>query len=935
VKLLRYMLVAGTAVAATLTAWGDSVHAKPPHKAAIVRFYGDLLPKQFHSCNTCHLSDEEIGQLKESELGTGEKKPWNAFGRSLQELGKKHAASERGRGQPGAILERIGQVASLDADGDGVPNELELFAGTSPAIAKERPSGEQLSAAKSRLDEFHSGEGALVWNPFQPVERPETPAAGGDWVRNPIDAFILVEHERLGLKPRPPAEKEALLRRVYLDLVGLPPTRDELREFLNDSSPDAYDRVVDRLLASPLYGERWGRHWMDVWRYSDWAGWGQQVRDSQPHIWQWRDWIIESLNADKGYDQMVLEMLAGDELTPGDRDALRGTGFLVRQYKRLSREQWLTDTVDHTSRAFLGVTLKCAQCHDHMYDLLTQEEHYRFRAIFEPYQVRTDPLPGQLDPEKGGLPRAYDAELGAATYLYVNGDERKPDKSKPMLPGTPAFLGGGESTAEPISLPVESFYPALAPFVIDEMLAKSRSSVAGTQEAAAKADKGEQSADGVVAEVAIAKANLAAAEAELRSLEARVAVERAKYLETGKPDDEIKALTQAASKAELQAAVAKVEAAVLAAEQEVAKSRQAAEKDEKAKKGLAEAEKKLDALRKELDKSLAASKTETDKYSPLGPIYPRTSTGRRLALARWIANPQNPLTARVAANHIWARHFGVGLVPSMDEFGQNRKAPSHPALLDWLAAELMAPSGNLAADDCGCGGWSMKHLHRLIVTSNTYRTASTNDPECYGIDPDNKYLWRTTPRRVEAEVIRDSVLYVAGALDLTQGGPELDHMKGLSVLRRSVYFRSAPEKQMLFLQLFDMAPPTECYERRESVVPQQALALANSELTVREARRLARRLLGDSSDDSPGDTATYITAAFEQVLSRTPTGDELQTCLDFVTQQSSRYEGHASNLGATTAEPADLAKPSADPATRARENLVHVLLNHHEFVSIR
>jgi hypothetical protein len=178
-------------------------------------------------------------------------------------------------------------------------------------------------------------------------------------------------------------------------------------------------------------------------------------------------------------------------------------------------------------------------------------------------------------------------------------------------------------------------------------------------------------------------------------------------------------------------------------------------------------------------------------------------------------------------------------------------------------------------------------------------------------------------------------LFVSGALDLTMGGPEIDQIKGLSVPRRSVYFRSAPEKQMLFLQLFDMAAPTECYERRESVVPQQALALVNSELTVREARRLARRLLGEASGKSPGDVATYISAAFEQLLSRTPTADELQTCLDFVTQQVGRYSDSANTFGATTSDAADLSKPSADPATRARENLVHVLLNHHEFVSIR
>src|SRR5204862_6883381 len=208
------------------------------------------------------------------------------------------------------------------------------------------------------------------------------------------------------------ASKEVLLRRIYLDLIGLSPTPEEQSAFLNDRSPRAYEKVVDSLLDDPRYGERWGRHWMDVWRYSDWAGWsgGNQIRDSKPHIWKWRDWIVESLNADKGYDQMIVEMLAGDELAPEGANILRATGFLVRNYKMLSREQWLEDTVKHTSQAFLGVTLGCAKCHDHMFDPISQAEYYQIRAVFEPHQVRTDRIPGQLDTAKDGLVRVYDTE---------------------------------------------------------------------------------------------------------------------------------------------------------------------------------------------------------------------------------------------------------------------------------------------------------------------------------------------------------------------------------------------------------------------------------------------------------------------------------------------------------------------------------------------
>ena len=198
------------------------------------------------------------------------------------------------------------------------------------------------------------------------------------------------------------------MRRVYLDLVGLPPTRDELAAFLADDSPNAYEAVVDRLLASPQYGERWARHWMDVWRYSDWAGYKEEIRNSARHIWRWRDWIVESLNADKGYDRMATEMLAGDELAPTDPNTLRATGFLVRNWEKFNRNSWLEATIEHTAKAFLGVTMNCCRCHDHKFDPISQVEYFQFRAIFEPHEVRTERVPGQPDVLKDGLPRICD-----------------------------------------------------------------------------------------------------------------------------------------------------------------------------------------------------------------------------------------------------------------------------------------------------------------------------------------------------------------------------------------------------------------------------------------------------------------------------------------------------------------------------------------------
>ena len=236
---------------------------------------------------------------------------------------------------------------------------------------------------------------------FQRIERPTLPYADGDATDsgNPIDRLLGARQAEKGLKPQSPAERSLLIRRLYLDLVGLPPSPEQLHD------PRPWEQIVDELLASPQYGERWGRHWMDVWRYTDWYGLGAQLRNSQKHIWHWRDWIVDSLNADKGYDRMILEMLAGDELAPDDPDVVAGTGFLARNYYLFNRTTWLDDTIEHTGKAFLGLTINCAKCHDHKYDPISHVDYYSFRAIFEPHQVRLDPVPGVVDLETDGLPR--------------------------------------------------------------------------------------------------------------------------------------------------------------------------------------------------------------------------------------------------------------------------------------------------------------------------------------------------------------------------------------------------------------------------------------------------------------------------------------------------------------------------------------------------
>ncbi len=890
--------------------------ARPAHKQALLDLFGPSLPRKLHDCRTCHLPDRP-GAVEED-------KPHNPFGARLKAV----RSELRKAGKATDVAARILAIADEDSDGDGVSNVLELLSGHSPGDARDKPGPAEIASARKALALWQARRQAgYAWQPFLPVRRPAVPRATLPGGRNPIDAFLAVEQQRQGLAPRPEAAKHVLMRRVYLDLIGLPPTRAELHEFLSDPAPDAYEKIVDRLLASPQYGERWGRHWMDVWRYADWAGYGAEVRDSQKHVWHWRDWIIESLNADKGYDRMVQEMLAADELAPTDPKALRATGFLVRNWYKFNRNVWLDRTVEHTGKAFLGITLNCARCHDHFFDPFTQKEYYGFRALFEPHQVRTDRLPGVADLERNGLPRVYDANLGALTHLFVRGDEAHPDKRSPVAPVVPAALGG-KFAIEPVALPKLAFLPDKRAFVKADALAASRAAIERARIDAGAARRnaavavgplvGAPGLAGLGRALAVSRIAelLALAELDLKIAEAKhvalVAVLAAEELEdaggTASPD--WRRAAQGAQKAQREIGLLDAQrderAARLAHVLAPRKNRPAT------MQRLATATQRLAKAQAELLKPAG-----TDHVRRKLTAYPATSTGRRSALAKWIASPDNPLAARVAVNHVWLRHFGKGLVPTEFDFGRNGQAPTHPELLDWLAAEFMER------------GWSMKALHRLLVTSAAYRRSSTGDETNLARDPDNRYLWRMNSRRMEGEVVRDSLLAVAGRLDRTMGGPDLDHNLGLTSARRSLYFRHAAERQMEFLMLFDAASVNECYRRTESIVPQQALALANSSLAIAQGRLTARALSREEKTD-----AGFVRAGFEQVLGRRPSSAELATCVEFLREQSALLadKKRLTPFGAGAASPVP---PAADPRQRAREGLIHVLLNHHDFVTVR
>ena len=907
-----------------------TVVATPANKAALDRHYDRFLTKELNRCTTCHLPSANKSPQSLEEF------PHNPFGARLRALGTELTPA----GKPKDIPARLTAVAEEDSDGDGVANQLELLLGHNPGDASDKPSAKEQRESARRQSEFAKFLAGYRWRPFEPVQRPPVPQVKNRrWVRNPLDAFIAAEHEARGLKPRPEAGKEVLLRRVYLDLIGLTPTPAEQDAFLKDKSPDAYEKVVDQLLADARYGERWARHWMDVWRYSDWAGWsdGNQIRDSKPHIWRWRDWIVESLNTNKPYDQMLVEMLAADEIAPENTPMLRATGFLVRNYKMLSREQWLEDTIHHTAKAFLGLTLHCAKCHDHQTDPIAQSDYYQVRAIFEPHQVRTDRVPGQTNTALDGLVRVYDVDTNPPTWLFLRGDERHPDTNRVMQPGVPRALGGAFEV-QPVKLPRLAAHPDHREFVVKDILAAADKALADAREALVKLQTNSKAEPDKLAEAELA---LDLAGIRREALAAVLAVEKLDEDAGQKKTEEWHAAATNAVTAQRRVAVAdaklKLHSARMAQAAAQTKADEAAKTAAEKKEAAEKASKELESASKkiaEAEKTLAEK--EKDQTSTAGVGYkarstddfPDSSTGRRLAFARWVADPRNPLTARVAANQIWLRHFGRGIVPTPADFGRNGRPPSHPQLLDWLAAELMNPlNGPIAKSERTTRGqepfhdstpWGMKHIHRLIVTSATYRQASTPDAVGGREDPDNVYLWRMNSRRLEAELVRDNVLWVAGSLDLAMGGPDIDHKLGLTSKRRSLYLRQAAEKEVEFLRIFDGPSVTECYERRPSVMPQQALALANSELAFSQARVLR----ADLDKAAGSDDARFVSEAFRRILGRRATAEEVRLCREFL--DSPHHEP-------TQKE----AKASQSSAERSRENLVRVLLNHNDFLAVR
>jgi Protein of unknown function (DUF1553)/Protein of unknown function (DUF1549) len=687
-----------------------------------------------------------------------------------------------------------------------------------PATPREKPIG--------AVDREH-------WAFKRPI-RPRLPTVvDSSWTRNLIDAFILATLEESGVRPAPEADRATLLRRLTFDLTGLPPTPNEIDDFVDDQSPNAYERVVDRLLASPQYGIRWGQYWLDLARYADTDGF--EFDQARPNAWRYRDWVVDALNQDLRYDVFIQRQIAADETDPDDSSAFVATGF-NRCYpdmvdlndQALRRQNALNDVTETAGLVFLGLTIGCARCHDHKFDALRQSDFYRLQAFFTPARFRDDYPLGTPEARVAHeqKTRAWEAELARVQSELIRLEAPAREKLAPGLPPS-----------------------------ADELVIRA---------AQKTADERTPAEVRLVFE-ALSKDPRVKAPALLAAMEPEAATERAALLDR------------------------------------LAKIRQAAPAPLPLARGLDETGTTAPPTYLLRRGELSAKGAEVVPAFPVVldenvPAIPPTthSTGRRAALARWLTRTDHPLTARVLVNRLWQHHFGRGIVATPSDFGTIGEPPTHPELLDWLATELVMR------------GWSQKAMHRLMVTSATYRQSSTTKkgiaartPGDDHPDPDNTLLWSFRRRRLDGETIRDALLAVSGQLNPALGGPsvfpelpaELTKLSSKGAIwpvspgaddrnRRGLYVFIRRNLRYPFFEAFDR-PDTNasCPDRPVTTIAPQALSLLNSKIAQDAARALARRILAEAGPDKDA----RIRHAYRLTLGRAPDQDESRLARDFLT----------------------------------------------------
>ncbi len=742
---------------------------------------------------------------------------------------------------------------------------------------------------------------------FQPPRRiPEPDVNTANRVRTPIDRFLLAKLEENGLGFSPDVDKRVLVRRAYLDLIGLPPEPAAVAAFIEDSRPDAWEHLLDDLLKSPHYGERWGRHWLDAAGYVD-GKLDNDLGTIYPNngIWRYRDYVIQALNDDMPFDQFLTEQIAGDELVDWrqaetfdarTKSLLTATGFLRNvddhtdfpQYGIEKRYEVVNETLDMFSTAVLGLTMECCRCHNHKYDPLPQRDYYRLMACFEPafnphaWKIPKDRYLADVSPKERATIDQRNVEIDAEVAELSKGEAMTREQVRRRL-----YEMRLASLSEEIRADVKQAFELAA-----DKRNEAQAALAAAHEATLRISDADIDAALTDSEKEALK-NSVEQRTSLVSQKKSYGVIQALW-DVGEPP-----ISHVHRRGNVKTHGVLVQPGFPEILQPVANV------DFRSAKVIPFAERKATIP--------SDAKGET--------------SGRRLALANWLTQPDHPLTARVFVNRVWHHHFGRGIVETLGNFGHSGSLPSHPELLDWLAVDFMEH------------GWSVKRLHRQIMLSTAYRQSSrrpdrgseqsTAAPSGESLDPENRLLWRMNLRRLEAEIVRDAVLTASGALDRTAGGPPIEITNpadGLSEAkpaptpsspdRRSIYLFARRVYPLKFLEIFD-APimPVNCTQRANSATVLQSLAVLNSEFLFAQSDRMAERLSATAAD-----TPARIELAFQIVFARRPTDTELSKSAAFVHEQAVGYEASRTPI---------------DQAQRmALADFCHMLLSSNEFLYV-
>ncbi len=804
-----------------------------------------------------------------------------------------------------AFIRQGGNSGSVIVPGKGADSLLIKAVSGADGVQAMPPKGERLSGQQIGLLRAWIDQGAAApanekpagsatvaskhWS-FQPISRlPEPSVKDVSWVRNPIDRFILARLEKEGIKPSPEADRVTLIRRVSLDLLGLPPTPAEVDAFLADSRPDAYERLVDRLLASPHYGERWARHWLDQARFADSNGYSI---DGPRSIWKYRDWVIDAINRDLPFDQFSTWQLAGDLLPNATVEQKVATGFhrntQLNQEGGIDVEQFriesVVDRVNTTGSVFLGLTIGCCQCHDHKFDPISQREYYQFFAFFNNCDEPTLEL---------GSPQELKKRQEAQARLA--GLEKR---LKTLDPVTKEQLEKWEG-----SLTLEA--KALLPKKIQTILAIAPNGRNARQEqelltAFRNIDLTRHVVGGLGNPLPFLAVGHLHAMTLRRSLEMQIV--------------------------DLKAHVPTIPTTLVMQERKTPRTTTVMLGGDFLRKG-AEVTPGTPAVLHSLG---AAGINPAARGKP-----------NRLDLAQWLFDRRNPLTARVIVNRFWQVFFGLGLVETENDFGTQGTPPSHPELLDWLASEFMGETR-----------WSMKRFHKLIVTSAVYRQSSKVRPELQTRDARNRLLARQNRLRLDAELVRDVSLAASGLLNRSIGGPSVfppqpkgvynftqvprdwKPSEGPDRYRRGMYtyfWRSAPHPGLIVFDAPDAG--TTCTRRNRSNTPLQALTLLNDQAHVEFAQGLARRILGEPGASATGAAAdeARLVLGFRLCVSRQPTAREKQLLTQLLKQQRQSFRSKPADAAGLV--PPDL--PTGMPASEFAPWVMvsRVLLNLDEFIT--